>query len=250
MCLLALERQNARQKEYADVETSSARYASRFSGPAGDWLLEVQASILRTLLAGRTEESILDVGGGHAQVANTLCPLGFKVSVLGSSAICRERLLPLLHGENCSFTAGDLLHTQYADCSFDVVTCLRLIPHCEEWPGLIRELCRVAKDTVIVDYPASVSLNALTPLLFRAKRALERQTTRPYKLFSHRQIAREFERNGYALSRRAGEFFLPMVLHRILKAPALSRVLELPPAILGLTKLLGSPVLVEMKRRT
>ena len=70
--------------ETADIHTSSDEYATRFSGAAGTWMLDVQEQITRRLLRGFEGSSVLDVGGGHGQLAIPLCRDGWRVTVLGS----------------------------------------------------------------------------------------------------------------------------------------------------------------------
>ena len=41
---------------------------------------------------------MLDVGGGHGQLAIPLCRAGYRVTVLGSDASCRRRLEALVAG--------------------------------------------------------------------------------------------------------------------------------------------------------
>src|SRR5206468_3254442 len=99
--------------------------------------------------------------------------LGWSVTVAGSSVEC-ERNLRELHGKRaCEFARADILDLPFADSSFDLVTSVRLISHVEDWERLLAELCRVASRWVLIDYPSTVGLNALTPLLFRVKRGLE-----------------------------------------------------------------------------
>jgi hypothetical protein len=86
-------------------------------------------------------------------------------------------------------------------------------------------------------------VNFFSSALFGAKKKIEKNT-RPFTLFRHGAVAAEFARHGFAVAARQGEFFLPMVLHRMLKCPALSAALERICGALGLKKLLGSPVLV------
>ena len=50
--------------ETADIETSSDDYASRFSGPAGEWMLEVQERITLGLLGDNPAAGILTRGVG------------------------------------------------------------------------------------------------------------------------------------------------------------------------------------------
>ncbi|MDQ2673475.1 MAG: methyltransferase, partial [Chloroflexota bacterium] len=72
-------------REDADVESSSEAYARRFAGPVGQWFLELQARLTLESLAGLPPgATILDVGGGHAQLAPPLVEAGYRVTVVGS----------------------------------------------------------------------------------------------------------------------------------------------------------------------
>ena len=96
----------------------------------------------------------------------------------------------------CEFVVGNVLALPFPDKSFDVVLCFRLLTHCERWPELVRELCRVARCAVIVDYPTGQSLNAIAPALFGAKQKYERNT-RHWMLFRARRS--RFRRTRRAL---------------------------------------------------
>jgi 2-polyprenyl-3-methyl-5-hydroxy-6-metoxy-1,4-benzoquinol methylase len=245
--MTASEAQPTAYPETADIETSSDGYAARFRGPVGAWMLDVQARITLDLLATVPGATVLDVGGGHGQLAIPLCRSGYPVTVLGSSDACRQRIAAPVNQGQCRFVTGNVIDLPFPDRSFDVAISFRLLPHCEAWPTLIRELCRVARRTVIVDYPTSQGLNAMAPALFGAKQKLE-GNTRAWRLFRHDEVEAAFRDNGYALRRRVGQFFLPMVLHRVLHCRPLSRALEGACRAAGLTRRWGSPVIVEMGR--
>jgi 2-polyprenyl-3-methyl-5-hydroxy-6-metoxy-1,4-benzoquinol methylase len=210
-------------------------------------MLGVQERLLLRLMCDHRGASILDVGGGHGQTALPLAREGFKVTVLASSQEAAAQISSAVRNATVALQCGALLDIPAGDKSFDVVISFRLLPHCDEWPRLVGELCRTAKNAVIVDYPTSTSVNAIAPLLFGAKKKLE-GNTRPFRLFSHAEVDAAFEKNGFARHRRLAEFFFPMVLHRLLKTPALSRAVEAVPALLGLTARLGSPVIAEYRR--
>ncbi len=233
--------------ETADIETASADYAERFAGPAGAWMLRVQADIVLGLLPPPGAQALLDVGGGHGQLAAPLVRAGFRVTVVASAEECRRRIAPLVDGGQCRFVVGNLVALPFPDRSFDAVLCFRLAPHCAQWPRLIGELCRVARRAVILDYPTGQSLNRLAPRLFGIKKKLE-GNTRTFRLFRHAELEEEFRKHGFRAGRRTGQFFLPMVLHRMLKCRPLSAGLEALFRGLGLTRRWGSPVIAEMLR--
>lgn len=232
--------------ETADIETSSDDYAGRFAGAAGQWLLEVQERITMRFMRGHPGARVLDVGGGHGQLTIPMCRAGYDVTVLSSAESCKKRISEIVDSGKCKFVVGNVIALPFPDKSFDVVIAFRMVTHCEQWPVLIRELCRVAKSAVIVDYPTSQSLNAVAPALFNAKKKIE-TNTRTWILFKHKQVIGAFNDNGWHLHARRAQFFLPMVLHRMLKCRGLSAGLEAVCRALGLTRLWGSPVIIEMR---
>lgn len=234
-------------RETADVETSSDGYAARFAGPVGAWMLGVQEGAVRRLLEGLPGGPLLDVGGGHGQLALPLAAAGREVTVLGSDPSCARRLAPAIAAGTVRFVAGDVLALPFPDRSVDVVLCFRLLPHCDAWEELVAELCRVARTAVIADYPTVESLNRVAPALFGAKKRLE-GNTRTFRLFTHREVAGAFAANGFSPSGRVGEFFLPMVLHRALRCRPCSAAAEAICRGLRLSGRWGSPVVARFER--
>ena len=232
-------------KEYADVESATEGYARRFSGSVGEWLLTRQKEIVLKLLP--EVATLVDVGGGHGQLAKPLAAAGWQVTVVGSHPSCEERLAAEIAKKQMSFVVADLLTLPWPDRSFDYALSFRLLPHLPDWPALIAELCRVAKKGVIVDYPTSRSANCLTDLLFGLKKRIE-GNTREYTTFSRGEIRAEFAKNGFVLKREVPQYFFPMVLHRWLKTVWLSKTLERLARWCGLTALFGSPVIAAFER--
>jgi SAM-dependent methyltransferase len=233
--------------ERADIETASDDYASRFSGPVGAWMLGVQERAVTALLGPAAGRSVLDVGGGHGQLAGALARAGWRVTVHGSDPSCARRLAPLLAAGSVRFVAGDVLALPFADRSFDAVVSVRLLPHCTDWPALLAELCRVARHAVVVDYPTSESLNRVAPALFGAKKRIEKNT-RTFTLFTHRQVEQALVACGFAPAGRVAQFLLPMVLHRALRCRPCSAALEAICRGAGLTRRWGSPVVLKAVR--
>lgn len=235
--------------ETADIETSSDEYASRFAGPIGSWLLSIQEQGTRKMLADIPPGRILDVGGGHAQVTEFLLDLGHHVTVLGSADVCGHRLARFTHTGRCEFNTGNILDMPYPDRSFDVVISYRLLPHVARWREFLRELARVARGAVVLDYPEVKSANILEPLLFKIKKQIEKNT-REFRSFRRSEIVDVMALEGFALLDEYKQFFFPMVVHRMMKKPGFSSMLESGARTMGLTGLLGSPVILKLARQT
>ena len=244
--MLELRMKNSKiLSQQADIETSSEEYAKRFSGDVGEYFLSVQTEKTLDLLKPLPNAKVLDVGGGHAQLAVPLVKNGFALTVVGSHDSCRARLDKFLQPGSFEYLTCNLLDLPFEDNSFDVVISFRLLTHENNWQLQIAELCRVAKHTVIVDYPDIRSFNIFYDILFSAKKKFEKNT-RTYRNFSRKQIIEEFRKNNFDEPVVKPEFFLPMVIHRAIKKVSLLRNIENIFFILGFTKLFGSPVILRV----
>lgn len=232
--------------EDADVHASSDEYAARFGNSVGQWMLQAQEEALFKLLDDECA-TVLDVGGGHGQIAIPLAKHDRSVTVVGSSHVCAQRLTPYIESGAISFKTGNLIDLPYHDKSFALATSFRLISHCANWRTLVSELCRVSEHAVIIDYPVWLSVNILTPLFFFLKRKIE-GNTRTYRMFSTWELEKEFKKHGFKLELNYKLFVWPMALHRLLKSIPISKNLEAPLRFLGITRLFGSPVVGKFVR--
>ena len=236
-----------------DIESSTAEYARRFAGPVGQWLLDVQGAATVRLVSGMGHPKhgqlrILDVGGGHGQNVKTLLTQGHALTVLGSDASCAGLIKDEIKKGEIQFDTGALLTLPYPDDSFDVVVSYRTLSHMVEWEKLVAELCRVASDSVIIDYPATASFNLISGALFQTKKRIEKNT-RYYITFRHKEIESAFAKTGFSATGKIKQFFFPMVLHRVLGIRAISVFSEKVARYLGLTRLFGSPVIAKFSAR-
>lgn len=236
-------------RETPDIETSSERYASRFSGQVGNYLLSIQNIGLLYLL-NKTHingSSALDVGGGHAQLCQSLLHLGYQTSVLGSDEACATRVRNSFN-TTVNFYTGDLLQMPFINHQFDLVTSVRLISHIENRGALVAELCRVAKQTIVIDYPTYASLNILSLITFPLKKRIEKNT-RQYYTFWDSEIQKMFNQHGFVKTYEYRQFSLPMALHRLLKNSTIPQHIETFLRKAGITQFIGNPVLVRFDRQ-
>ena len=231
-----------------DIETASDDYARRFSGPVGKWFLQVQENATLAMLQDFQNATVLDAGGGHAQLIPGLLSKNHRVTVSGSAPECRHRILAELEQGLVQFQIGLLTALPFQDQSFDVSMSFRQLPHLDDWQGLIAQLCRVARKSVIVDFPVLRSVNFFSDRLFSLKKNIEKNT-RFYTLFWESQILEAFEKNGFRLHSKHPEFLLPMALHRFLKNKRLSSLSETLFRKCGLTSVFGSPLICRFDRQ-
>jgi ubiquinone/menaquinone biosynthesis C-methylase UbiE len=235
----------AAARETPDIETASDSYARRFAGAAGRYLLAEQDAAIRAALNDWRGGSVLDVGGGHTQLTPLLRTLAREVVVFGSDSRSLERVRRCF--PDCATATGDLLDLPFGPQSFDVVVAVRLLPHVRNWPRLLSELCRVARSTVVIDYPRTTGLNSLTPLLFPLKLRLE-GNTRHYRNFRDAEVDEVLHVCGFTPRERHAQFILPMVVHRRANGSRALRGLERAAKSLKLTRALGSPVVLRADR--
>ncbi len=241
--------------ETPDIETSSEGYRRRFAGTVGVFFLDVQAQLLLEQLRKaqlKVERcTVLDLGGGHAQVTRPLLDAGATVVTQGSAESCATYLkeLPEWGSERLSFICSNLWAVPRPDRSVDAVIALRVMAHVERWQELLAEMCRLSKQAVVIDFPSKSGMNALTPLLFSMKKKIE-GNTRPYFSYSRAELEEEFRKNGFEISAVTKQFALPMGLHRALRSAGISRFCESLLRGLGVTGLVGSPVLLCAVRKS
>lgn len=230
-----------------DVATASDDYARRFSGALGAWFLGVQERAVVALLPPTAESRILDVGGGHNQLAEPLTRRGYRVTVHGSAPECRRRVEASATTRDCAFTVGPLTALPVADRAFDVVVSVRVLAHAGDWQRVLAEICRVAAGAVIVEVPVLSPFNRVAPALFRAKQQVEKNT-RHWRSFGMDEMEEALRANGFRVVAVRRQFALPMALYRALGSRAMAAVLEGCCRLVGLTAAIGSPVVMKAVR--
>ncbi|HET7314091.1 class I SAM-dependent methyltransferase [Salinisphaera sp.] len=229
-----------------DLDASTDRYANRFRGKSGEWLLSRQTAAVRKLLKDDQGANVLDVGGGHGQIAAPLLADGHAVTVHASSEAALAQVQRLDHPA-LTLSSGPLMPLPFAERSFDIVTSFRIMAHIGDWRRFLAELARVARRAVIVDFPIPSGANALEPLLFGLKKRIEGDTRR-FDTIRKADARRSLKEAGFPHATEIGQFVLPIVVHRKLGMPGVSSVLEKACGGVGLASALGTPVILRANR--
>lgn len=234
---------------YADAAMADRFDRARFSGPIGELLAATQADVLRGYVGADGGGVVLDVGTGTGRAALVLAEAGAQVTAVDASAemlrVAEARAKA--RGADITFGIGDAHQLAFESRSFDTVVSLRVLMHTPDWRQCLAEACRVARNRVIVDYPAAASVAAIQAATRHLAHGLGVRTE-PYRVFTDRQIRDECARHGFRVTREHRQFVLPIALHKRLHSRAVTGVLERVLASVGLLKLAGSPVTILAER--
>jgi ubiquinone/menaquinone biosynthesis C-methylase UbiE len=234
---------------YADPAMAEAFDTLRFSGPIGRLIAETQEQVIASYLAPVANRTVLDVGTGTGRAAIALALRGAVVTGVDASAemlAVAERRAAAANVA-LTFMRGDAHRLAFDDRSFDSVVCLRVLMHTPGWRRSLAELCRVARQSVVFDYPALRSAAALQALVRHVAHAAGAKTE-PYRVFSDRSIRSALAEAGFRIRDVHRQFVLPIAFHKSLGSAAATTKAEEALGAVGLTRLLGSPVTVVAER--
>jgi len=230
---------------YADPEMAGRFDAMRFSGPIGTLLAEAQDEVMASFLGPLGGRAVLDVGTGTGRAAIGLARRGARVTGIDASAemlrVARERAAA--GGVDVTFEVGDAHRLTFANRAFHAAVSLRVLMHTPDWRQCLAELCRVADERVVFDYPAAFSAAALQSWSRRLLAAAGRKVE-AYRVMSSSDVRRTLDGAGFRVERVHRQFVLPIALHKTIGSRAFTVRVEQALAAVGLLRLLGSPVTV------
>ena len=234
---------------YADAGMAEAFDGLRFSGPIGQLIASTQEEVIAAFLDPVANRTVLDVGTGTGRAAIALARRGARVTGVDASAemlaVADRRARDA--GVGVTFLSGDAHGLSFGDASFDAVVCLRVLMHTPDWRRSLGELCRVARQRVVFDYPSFWSAAALQAATRRVAHLFDARVE-AYRVFRGMSIASALEHHGFQIVGEHHQFVLPIAVHKRLNSETATRRLERTFSQLGLTRLFGSPVTVVAER--
>lgn len=243
------ERDHYSYSVYADPAIAQSFEERRFGGPIGELVASSQARVLADMIGRAEDRSVLDVGTGAGRAALQLARAGARVTAVDASeemlAVARAKAAH--EGLTVRFARGDVHALQCADRAFDVVVCLRVLMHTPDWRRSLAELCRVADQVVIFDYPSAASAALLQSLARRLLHAAGGRTE-AYRVFMQGEIARALAASGFRVRSIHRQFVLPIQLHKAIGSRRFTESSERLLARVGLLRGFGSPVTVCAER--
>lgn len=236
---------------YADPSTARQFDQSRFGGPIGQLVAASEAEAFARLAGAIAGRSVLDVGTGTGRVALLLSKAGGVVTGIDASEemlkVARERAA--VQDARVQFLLGDAHALNFPDQSFDVAVSSRVLMHTPRWQVCVDELCRVARERVVIDYPSARSFALLQSLGRRVNHALGGSTEQPYRVFVDSQLHAAFRRNNFRVRSTYRHFVLPIGFYKLVGSARFAETLEGVLRRLGIARLLASPVTLLAERR-
>jgi 2-polyprenyl-3-methyl-5-hydroxy-6-metoxy-1,4-benzoquinol methylase len=234
---------------YADPAMAQTFDRRRFGGPIGELIAGEQGRVLANFVGRIKDRTILDVGTGTGRAALLMARGGARVTGVDASV---EMLAVAQHRAEAEhlavrFLPGDVHKLEFGGRAFDVVISLRVLMHAADWHQSIAELCRVADQLVVIDYPSMTSFAVLQSLARRLAHALGARTE-AYRVMSDAQIARELKRSGFRVRSIHRQFVLPIALHKAIGSLRFTKLSRKLSDHLGLLRLFGTPVTIVAER--
>ena len=234
---------------YADPAMAERFHGLRFSGPIGRLLADTQEQVIATFLHPISGRVVLDVGTGTGRAAIALAQRGAVMTAVDASAemlaVAQRRAESA--GVSVAFSREDVHRLPFSDGAFSGVVCLRVLMHTPDWKRSLSELCRVASEKVVFDYPALVSLAMLQSVTRRMAQAAGARVE-AYRVFSDSSISAALRANGFRVTGMHRQFVLPIAFHKWINSAGGTRRIERALTRAGLNRLLGSPVTVVAER--
>lgn len=234
---------------YEKDEVTHGFDKARFSGDVGRFFRSHQENLIHTHLPDPGGCKILDLGAGTGRTTIPLCHKGADVVAADASmkmlGIIREKAF--LQGTGVSLSRIDAHHLPFADLSFDVAMSFRMIMHVTDWKQAMAELCRVARHSVIVDFPPRIGFAGLAPLVHPLIRPFN-PNHQSYRVFMLKEVVNELAKHDFTVTTIDKHVVLPFGLHRAMNSLKITQLIEGALAKIGLRDLFGAPVTLIAER--
>jgi SAM-dependent methyltransferase len=233
---------------YADPSVARSFDSNRFGGPIGILIKEAQEEAVFAKLPDVKNWNVIDVGAGTGRFTLPFLERGARLTACDASAQMLEVLKEKAGNNDLSVFVTDAHHLDFPDRGFDCAISFRMLLHVVDPKKALAELCRVSNDWVVFDVPPAHGFLLLAPPVHAVRRLFSR-TYQSYRIFSLRALKKELNANGFDVVSMDFGFFLPIIVHRIMKSPGFTKTIEKICTRLRLTALAGSPVTIFARRK-
>jgi len=220
----------------------------KYGGNFGEYLKNQEITTFMSMIDSDCER-ILDVGSGTGKLSIYMNNGSYQIVSLDNSYEMVEvaKSNAIRSGIVYLPVVCDANFICFNDRVFNYVLASRVLMHLSDWEIGLAEICRVSKKTIIFDFPSALS-SSLIDSVFKFVKKLFINDTDCYKTFLISRIIKELKNNHFRPVEIKKEFFLPLIIHRILDSPEFSEKIEKFFKKIGLTDILGSPAIIKAVR--
>jgi len=221
----------------------------RYGGSFGQYLENLEVETFLSMMNPESE-IILDLGAGTGKLSIPLILKSKKVLSVDSSVHMLNVARLKSHELNIEIKTviSDAYCLSFKDHTFDCVVSSRLLMHLIDWKKGIKEICRVSRKELVIDFPSNFSFASLDILFKRIKRFFLPET-QVYNKYSIGDVTEEIKKNGFEIVQTRKEFFVPLTLHRFFNHPEISNMIEKIFRNFYITELFGNPVTIKAIRK-
>jgi ubiquinone/menaquinone biosynthesis C-methylase UbiE len=232
---------------YADPEVARTFDRERFGGAIGELVKQTQEQLIFSYFQDVKGWKVADIGAGTGRITIPFLEKGAEVAACDASEHMLRVLEEKTRNANLKTFTIDAHHLEFPDRSFDCVLSFRLLMHVVDWKKALSEICRISKDWVVIDLPPRRGFLLFVPIWHRI-RMLFSKNVQSYRTFSLSEVKEELQRNGYEIKTMDPGFFLPLVVHRVIRSPRFTKSSERFFASVGWTRMAGSPCTIFARR--
>lgn len=186
---------------------------------------------------------VLDLGAGTGRTAMPMSERGASVVAADASIemlhVAHEKARLQGHQVHCAII--DAHHLPFPDETFDLVMSFRMLMHVVDWNQTLSEICRVARQRVIIDFPPLSGFAGLAPFIHPIQK-LFRRNHQSYRVFAIQNVCEALSNLGFKVTAIDRHIVLPFGLHRFIGSVKLTGLIEGFLKKAGATDLLGAPV--------
>ena len=124
----------------------------RTGNPISRFLIGRFTSRIRGIIEKQAPRNILEVGCGEGYLITDVFSKCKSIECISACDLDSQQLLPQVHSLS-QFYQCSVYDMPFASASFDLVCCLEVLEHLDDPASALAEICRVAKDHVLISVP-------------------------------------------------------------------------------------------------
>jgi len=211
-----IKNKKATVEYYRDIKVTEQYEKLRFGDDVGRYMHQKEVKIFFEEVPPIKGLRILEVGSGTGRftiefIKNGACTISLDSSK-GMLNILKSKINIHPLYKNFNLILGDAEHLPFRDSSIEIVFSAYTINHIPNYMRVLKEICRVTSNYVIVIVPYFISILAPLPLIINPLRKLLKRLPVFSKYFLPKDILKVLTNNNLKVRQRGVYLIPPKVL--------------------------------------